>query len=105
MSGGRLACSSGANGSAKPPRAHAYGLIASNADALTPPHPIGSVKDVRKEFVNWNAARSAPVATSPESCVSALVRLLPLKPKSDTNAGGSAPPLLKKLSIAWPTLS
>ena len=25
--------------------------------------------------------------------------------KSDTKAGGSAPPLLKKLSIAWPTLS
>ena len=33
------------------------------------------------------------------------MRLLPVRPKSGTKAGGSAPPLLKKLSIAWPTLS
>jgi hypothetical protein len=31
--------------------------------------------------------------------------LAPVNPKRDTNVGGSAPPLLKKLSIAWPTLS
>ena len=45
----------------------------------------------------------APVAASPESCESALARLLPLNPNKDTKAGGSAPPLLKKLSIALAT--
>ena len=37
--------------------------------------------------------------------VQGVVRLLPVRPKSGTKAGGSAPPLLKKLSMAWPTLS
>ena len=55
--------------------------------------------------MSWNATFCAPVAASPESWSSAVVRLLPVRLKSDTKAGGSAPPLLKKLSIAWPTLS
>ena len=55
--------------------------------------------------MSWNATFCAPVAASPDSWSSALVRLLPVKLKRDKNAGGSAPPLLKKLSIAWPTLS
>src|SRR5262249_30718260 len=35
----------------------------------------------------------------------AAIRLAPVRLKSDRKAGGSAPPLLKELSIAWPTLS
>src|SRR5262245_21475076 len=60
---------------------------------------------LRNWSVSWNATFYAPVAASPESWSSALVRLLPVRLQRDTNAGGSAPPLLKKLSIARPTLS
>ena len=44
-----------------------------------------------------NAPCCAPVAGSPESSVSALVRLLPVRPNTLRKFGGSAPPLLKKL--------
>src|SRR5262249_53214869 len=60
---------------------------------------------LRNWSVSWNATFCAPVAASPESSSSALVRLLPVNPKRDSNAGGSAPPLSKKVSIAWPTLN
>ena len=55
--------------------------------------------------MSWKATFCAPVAASPESRSNDVVRLLPVRLKSDTKAGGSAPPLLKKLSMAWPTLS
>ena len=45
----------------------------------------------------------APVAASPERSVSALARLPPVSPKIFTKAGGSAPPLLKKLLSALAT--
>src|SRR5262249_45505547 len=41
---------------------------------------------------------------SPERSVSALPRLAPVRPKMVTNAGGSVPPLLKKLLSALATL-
>ena len=51
----------------------------------------------------WNALRSAPVATSPSNCVSAFARLPPVKLKTETKFGGSAPPELKKLLSALAT--
>jgi hypothetical protein len=54
--------------------------------------------------VSWNATFCAPVAGSPESCESAFAKLLPVNPKREANAGGNAPPLLKKLLIAVATL-
>src|SRR6516225_7128860 len=75
-----------------------------------PPTPLrpstkGSSIRFKNWSVSWNPTFCEPVAASPESCESALVRLLPVNPKRDTNAGDIAPPLLKKPSIAWPTLS
>jgi hypothetical protein len=58
----------------------------------------------RNWLVSWNAACWPPVAASPESSVSALPRLTPVRPKMLANAGGSVPPLLKNALSALATL-
>jgi len=77
--------------------------------ALPPPIPLlpstnGSSMMPRNWLVSWNAPCCAPVAGSPESSVSALARLAPVRPKIGTNAGGSVPPLLKNALSALATL-
>jgi hypothetical protein len=48
-------------------------------------------------LVIWNATCWPPVAASPESWLSALPRLPPVRPKIGRKPGGSVPPLLKKV--------
>jgi hypothetical protein len=50
-------------------------------------------------LVSWKALRSAPVAASPSSWVSALVRALPVKPKMLTKFAGNTP--LPKLNALF----
>jgi len=54
-------------------------------------------------FIASKVVCCEPVADSPEACVSALPRPAPLRPNRETNAGGNAPPLLKKVLIALAT--
>jgi|GraSoi2013_115cm_1033766.scaffolds.fasta_scaffold99324_1 hypothetical protein len=58
----------------------------------------------RNWFVSWNAPCCAPVAASPESSVSALARLAPVRLKIGRKFPGSAPPLLKNALSALATL-
>src|SRR5262249_15898489 len=69
------------------------------------PSTKGSSITSRNWLVSWNPTFCAPVAASPSSWSRAAIRLAPVRLKSDRKAGGSAPPLLKELSIAWPTLT
>jgi len=72
----------------------------------TPPRPStkGSSMTPRNWFVSWNAPCCAPVAASPESSVSALARLAPVRLKIGRKFPGSAPPLLKNALSALATL-
>src|SRR5215831_20503012 len=77
---------SGAKPSAGPPAPAMLFLPSTKGSSMTP----------RNWLVSWNAPCWAPVAASPESSVSALPRLTPVRPKMFANAPGSVPPLLKK---------
>jgi hypothetical protein len=52
---------------------------------------------LRNWSVSWNATFCAPVGASPESWSKAVVRLLPVKLKSRTKAGGSCASLVEEL--------